>query len=64
VFVYVGWEEGGFCVDLLAGLEEIGWDAFGLDVAGAVVEGVLAVVVGGCGLILGLGLVLGGCYIF
>lgn len=56
VFVYGGWEEGGFVVDLLAGLEEGGADAFGLEVAGAVVEGVLAVEVGWCGC--GCGLVL------
>lgn len=45
--VYAWGEEGGFGVDLLAGLEEGGVDAGGLDVAWSVVEGVLAVVVGG-----------------
>lgn len=46
MWVYTRWEEGGFGVDLLAGLEESGADAFGLDVAGSVVEGVLAVEMG------------------
>jgi hypothetical protein len=43
VFVYGGWEERGFGVDLLAGLEESGADSCGLDVAWAVVEGVAAI---------------------
>ena len=43
VFVYGGGQEGGFGVDLLAGLEEGRLDAAGFVVAWAVVEGVLAV---------------------
>ena len=43
VFIYGEREEGGFGVDLLAGLEERGLDVAGFVVARAVVEGVLAV---------------------
>lgn len=46
MWVYTRWKEGGFGVDLLAGLEESGADSCGLDVAGSVVEGVLAVEMG------------------
>lgn len=50
VFVYGRREEGGFGVDLLAGLEEGGLDVAGFVVARAVVEGVLAV--GSCSFVL------------